>query len=202
MKAICGFKCISGLSFQQKTTTTQMQQDCSVRASTRHYPSNTLQARGLQTPSDVIPAFAQHSSSKDDRLRRPKYPERRNTGLRPAFPEQRMASIYTACKPPTRATQSRPSAGIPRATLTPSDAIPALGRHSPCNAIAPVTAAPAPAPHYKFGKTKHCRVEVQDCYATTSTRHSPSNASIAGLRPAYPETRDADLRPEFSEQRN
>jgi hypothetical protein len=96
MKAICGLKFISGLSFQQMTTTTQMQQDCSARTSTRHSPSNASQAHGLQTPSDVIPAFARHSSSKDERLRWPKYPERRNTGLRPAFPEQRIAGLRPA----------------------------------------------------------------------------------------------------------
>jgi hypothetical protein len=61
MKAICGLKCISGLSFQQMTT--QMQQDCSERISTRHSASNASQAHDLQTPSDGIPAFVQHSSS-------------------------------------------------------------------------------------------------------------------------------------------
>ena len=125
MKAICGLKCISGLSFQQMTT--QMQQDCSARTSTRHSPRNALQAHGLQTPSDVIPAFARHSSGKDDRLRRPKYPERRNAGHWPAFTEQRIAGLRPA-RP--RGTQSRHSSGTPRAKTTdfgglntPSDAI-------------------------------------------------------------------------------
>jgi hypothetical protein len=96
MKAICGLKFISGLSFQQMTTTTQMQQDCSARTSTRHSPSNASQAYGLQTPRDAIPAFVRHSSSKDDRLRQPKYTERRHSGLRPGFPEQRIPGLRPA----------------------------------------------------------------------------------------------------------
>jgi len=134
------------------------------------FPEQRIAGPRLQAPSDVIPVFARHSSSKDDRLRRPKYPDRRNTGLRPAFPEQRIAGLRPAY---------------------PSDAIPAFGRHSRAtqlqqlrllrrrtiNSLGPNTAV------WKY-KT-----------ATQGPHTAFPEQRIAGQRHANPEGRNLGLRP-------
>jgi hypothetical protein len=101
----------------------------------------------------------------------------------------------TACIPPNDAIPAfgrhSPSNALQAYGLhTPSDAFPAFGRHSQSNASqayglhtratqSPPSSGSSACSCYKFGRTSHCRVEVQDCSAGTSTRHSSSNASQA-----------------------
>ena len=98
------------------------------------------------------------------------FPEQRIAGLRPAYPRAtqsrpsagipRATHCSTACIP--RATQSRPSAGTPRAThRRPLACIPRATHDSyRYLRVHPSSGSSSACSCYKFGRTSHCRVEV------------------------------------------
>jgi hypothetical protein len=100
-----------------------------------------------------------------------------------------------------RATHRRPTASIP-----PSDAIPAFGRHSLSNAsqayglLTPERGNRGlrqAFPEQRIAGLRPAYAERRN----TGLRPAFPEQRIAGLRPAYPERRNPGLRPEFPEQR-
>jgi hypothetical protein len=152
-------------------------QDCSARTSTRHSPSSASQAYGLQTPSDTIPAFGRHSPSNGDRLWlhkdrfRPAFPEQRIAGLRPGYPERRNPGL----RPTSRHSPSNASQAYGMLSLS----TPCIARATQSPPSSGSSASACSASCYKFGRTSHCRVEIQDRSTKPTAQHSPSNASQA-----------------------
>jgi hypothetical protein len=100
----------------------------------------------------------------------PAKPKQRNPGLWPAFPEQRIAGLWPAytvrCIPglwPAFTEQRNLCCGCQPTVLLLIWLLLLRLLFRTINSVGP----------------KHCLVEVQDCFARTSTRHSPSNASQA-----------------------